>query len=104
MDVEHAGGNNSQTFLLQQGSNELGQMQVPFGQFVSWQRFFTGALLGLLAIGFPLRPYFWGLFVGSLFLKIFSTVLVHGRFPNVNRTPKKTFCNPKKKKLFFWDY
>lgn len=40
---------------LQQGSNELGQMQVPFGQFVSWQRFFTGAFfLGLLTIGFPL--------------------------------------------------
>ena len=31
-----------------QGSNELGQMQVPFGQFVSWQIFsvLTRCLLG----------------------------------------------------------
>ena len=53
LDVEHAGGNNSKRHHLQ-GSNELGQMQVPFGQFVSWRcDFYRGLFLGLLTIGFP---------------------------------------------------
>ena len=55
--------------LLQQGSNELGQMQVPFGQFVSWQRFFyRGLFFGTVNHWVSLKK---GLILGVYLLEAF---------------------------------